>query len=165
MIYFISHTEYIKIGYTADIVRRLTELQTSCPIKMSVLGLIEGEKSDEVALHERFSHLSSHGEWFHYSSEIEDFINKLDKSLVWKYGLDPDDHIKVPNIIKKCRLESNMSVANVAAAMGISKKGVRQMEIRSEVGSVSVKNLIRVLDILGYEYQQRAIKKNHNFTQ
>lgn len=164
MIYFISHTEYIKIGYTSDIARRLTELQTSCPIKMSVLALIEGEMSDEIALHDKFSHLSSHGEWFHYSAEIDDFINKLDRSLIWKYGLEPDDHVQVPNIIKKCRLESNMSIASVAAAMGISKKGVRQMEIRAEVGSVSVKNLIRVLDVLGYEYQQRAIKKNHNFT-
>jgi hypothetical protein len=47
MIYFIKHTEYVKIGYTHDIQQRVSQLQTSCPVKLCILGLIEGTFEDE----------------------------------------------------------------------------------------------------------------------
>ena len=91
MIYFIKHTEYVKIGFTNDINNRLSQLQVSSPIKLFILGLIEGTVEDEYMYHLKFKNLHCHGEWFKYTDEINKFIETLNRDLMWKYGFDEQE--------------------------------------------------------------------------
>ncbi len=67
MIYFIqdSATLNIKIGYTSTSAgERMRQLQTGNPSQLVLLGVIEGEQTDERNLHVRFADFRVAGEWF-----------------------------------------------------------------------------------------------------
>lgn len=158
MIYFINHTDYVKIGYTSDISRRISDLQISCPVKLTLVGLIEGDMIDESSLHERFKKFHSHGEWFRYTKEICQYVQSLDKSLLWKHGFD--DNKKTPNgLIKECRVKEGITVVDLSKILNMTERSVFYLEARCRDGSISIKNLEKALDLMGYEYQHRAVKK------
>jgi hypothetical protein len=77
MIYFIQAGKNgpIKIGKTnGDIADRLAQLQTGCPYKLRVLWLYYGDKYTESKIHKIFEHEKLHGEWFHPSGSLYEFI-------------------------------------------------------------------------------------------
>lgn len=156
MIYFIKHTEYVKIGYTNNIQDRLSQLQVSCPVKLSVLGLVEGTMDDEFLYHLKFKYLHSSGEWFKHTSELDEFIDTLSKDLMWKYGFE--QHTSSPiGVIKSCRLEKQLSLEELGEKLGVSKQAVLDMETRDMQGRISVNSIVKALAAMGYKYQHRAI--------
>jgi DNA-binding XRE family transcriptional regulator len=161
MIYFIKHTDFVKIGYTNNIYRRLSELQVSCPEKLKLLGLVEGTFEDEKKYHKQFNEFYSHGEWFYYSKELNDCISMLNKDLMWKYGYEKNE-FNVLGLIKSCRLEQNLSLAELGERLGITAQSVKEMETREIHGQISIGNLIKALSKLGYKYECRAIKQQDN---
>lgn len=68
MIYFIQDdvSFLIKIGFTSqdDAGSRLAQLQTGSPAKLMLLCAIDGDRDIEGALHRKFQHARTHGEWF-----------------------------------------------------------------------------------------------------
>lgn len=64
----------IKIGWSQDVDRRVTELQTANAELLRVIGKIPGRMRNEALMHERFSHLRMEAEWFRNSSEIHEFL-------------------------------------------------------------------------------------------
>jgi hypothetical protein len=159
MIYFIKHTDYVKIGYTNDILNRLSTLQVNCPVKLKVLGLIDGGLSDEAVYHKRFKHLSSSGEWFNYEREIEEFTDRLDKKLMWKYGFERHDKSPI-GTIKSCRLEKNISLEELGELLGVSKQAVLDMQTREVQGKISLRSLSKALNAMGYNLEYRSVKSN-----
>lgn len=159
MIYFIQHTDYLKIGYTNDINIRLSDLQVSCPIKLKVLGLIEGTRKEESEYHKKFKHLGSSGEWFRCTSELLEFTETLDKTLLWKHGFISDDSLSPLGIIKSCRLKENISLQDLADLIGITKQSINDMEVREIQGKTTLSSIIKCLDAMGYKFEYRAIKK------
>jgi hypothetical protein len=158
MIYFVKHTDYVKIGFTDDIRNRLNHLQVSCPVKLKLLALIEGDLNEENAHHEKFKHLLSNGEWFNYTQELEEYVTSLDRQLMWKYGFE---HHKGSPIgeIRRCRLEKNLSLEEVGQLLNMSKQSVLDMEKREIQGKTSIATIIKALDVMGYSYQYRASPK------
>ena len=78
MIYFITDTINIKIGYTKNsIEKRLQQLQTSCSNKLYILGWIEGDIELEKELHKKFSssRIRYNGEWFKPTDDLLEYIN------------------------------------------------------------------------------------------
>lgn len=75
-IYFIEMTghKFIKIGITTDPRKRLAQLQTACPYVLSLLGYIQGDLGEESALHKRFEHLLTQGEWFKAEDDLMRYI-------------------------------------------------------------------------------------------
>lgn len=92
-VYFIStHREKeVKIGWAVDVKRRLSQLQTGHPYELLVAYSAPGTQADERALHERFSELRLHGEWFRYTEEIHDFLYDLEDAQI-AIGLRCGDH-------------------------------------------------------------------------
>lgn len=75
MIYFLQgDNDYIKIGYTIDVSRRVQFLQTGSPTRLKLLGVMEGRVDTEAALHRRFERSRIIGEWFKPSQAILDYI-------------------------------------------------------------------------------------------
>lgn len=77
MIYYIGSEEhpYIKIGYTKDLVRRLTKMQSDSPFTLVVYKTIEGDSLLEEKIHKRFHHLHKRGEWYKKTEEILDEVS------------------------------------------------------------------------------------------
>lgn len=75
MIYFIRSGRFVKIGYTKhSMKRRLEDLQIGNPVRLVVLGMIEGDRKAERAVHDRFIALHVQGEWFTLTDEVRAFI-------------------------------------------------------------------------------------------
>ena len=156
MIYFIKHTNFVKIGYTNEINNRLSQLQVSCPIKLCILGLIEGTVEDEYTHHLKFKHLHSHGEWFKHTQELDKFIETLSRDLMWKYGFDEQESTII-GVIKSCRLQKNLNMEELGEKLGVTKQAVMDMETRDAQGRISINSIAKALNVMGYKYEHRAM--------
>jgi hypothetical protein len=79
-VYFIQQGEggAIKIGYSATPEKRLLSLKTASPFPLRLLKIIEGGKTLERELHQRFAALHIDGEWFNPNSELLEYIESLE---------------------------------------------------------------------------------------
>lgn len=69
LIYFIQHTDgYIKIGSTDNLDIRFLQLRAEYKVKLTILGVHEGDRKTETRLHQQFKAWWRFGEW-HYPSE------------------------------------------------------------------------------------------------
>jgi Meiotically up-regulated gene 113 len=66
----------VKIGFAADVERRVRELQCGSPFPLRVLAAWQGDGRDERELHERFAADREHGEWFRPTAELRALIGK-----------------------------------------------------------------------------------------
>ncbi|HEY2509458.1 MAG TPA: GIY-YIG nuclease family protein [Polyangiaceae bacterium] len=79
-IYFIEAVgaDRVKIGRTQhDIVRRLRQIQTSCPFPVRLLGTRTADRYEEWRLHQGWNHLRvmpPPSEWFHLTNELREHI-------------------------------------------------------------------------------------------
>lgn len=75
MIYFVqASTGPIKIGFTDNWGLRRAALQLATPEPLSVLLVVDGQRSDEAGLHRAFQADRIRGEWFAPSSELLAYI-------------------------------------------------------------------------------------------
>lgn len=73
----------VKIGRSLDPERRFQELSLLSPVPLSVIGVVDGGSGREAELHRRFTHLRSHGEWFHAARELLDFAAEAALHDLW----------------------------------------------------------------------------------
>ena len=157
MIYFIKQGDYVKIGFTNRFKTRLNQLQVSSPIKLEVLGIIDGDKNNEKDMHEKFKHISSNGEWFMYCDEIKYYIDLLDNSLMWKYGYLDNNNSPI-GLIKQTRLEKNLSMEELAEKLGLTKQAVLDMERRDAKGRITIGSLSKALFAMNTKLGIREIE-------
>lgn len=60
----------IKIGYTANVERRLRQIENARRSRLIVLGACRGTFADEQTLHDQFSATRIDGEWFRETPEL-----------------------------------------------------------------------------------------------
>ena len=73
--YFILCGDFIKIGFSNNIKKRMGQLQGGNPFKLYLIGVIYN-KWYERELHSIFKHLKIRGEWFKLNIEIAVYINQ-----------------------------------------------------------------------------------------
>lgn len=79
-----SGTSEIKIGRSMQAERRIKTLKTQSGCNLDTLIIIN--KNIETAMHRKFSHLRTIGEWFDDSSmDIQDFISKGEQWVIEKF--------------------------------------------------------------------------------
>ena len=68
IVYFIGSRKYrwVKIGITADLPTRLSQLQTSCPFDLEILSFenVFNPRKEEKRLHRLYKKYKVRGEWF-----------------------------------------------------------------------------------------------------
>ena len=76
MIYLIADLQnsICKIGYSKHPYNRLKELQTANAFELTLTNVIEGDKSDESWLHDKFEKFKLLGEWFTLTNEINTYF-------------------------------------------------------------------------------------------
>jgi hypothetical protein len=78
-VYFIEAGGFIKIGHSKDWKGRLRGLSGSSPLPLAILYVTRGGHEKERALHRKFQHCRSHGEWFHKAPDLLAYIDLLKK--------------------------------------------------------------------------------------
>jgi len=76
-VYIAKIGDKVKIGTTADLKVRLSNIQTNTPEKVELLASIKGGRKLEKVLHEGFESSRFKGEWFNYTKEIQDYVQQI----------------------------------------------------------------------------------------
>lgn len=109
-VYFLRIAGFVKIGLThGDPARRFLNIQACNPHEMTILGVIEGDRTVELQWHARFHELHVRGEWFRERPELTRAIDALaHRSLVIKQPRQRSNHER------KRRRERFVEMANLA---------------------------------------------------
>lgn len=79
VIYFLLAHEVarVKVGFTTHFENRFRDLQSTSPVKLEVLRVVEGSYHDEQTVMAVFHKYRLHGEWFIAAPPLMQFINSL----------------------------------------------------------------------------------------
>lgn len=85
MIYFLAAPTagMVKIGYSYSMWERVEVIQAMSPVRLNLIGAMPGDRTTEAALHLRFAHLRSHGEWFRLDDDLDGFISLQSMIHFW----------------------------------------------------------------------------------
>ncbi len=72
LVYFLAAhpVSRVKIGFTADFPSRFMQLQSACPVKLTVLGCVPGDCVEEGQFHDRFAIHRNDFEWFTLAESV-----------------------------------------------------------------------------------------------
>jgi hypothetical protein len=73
-VYFVAYRNMVKIGKAKNWKSRVSNLQVGSPVKLTVIGLMEGDAAKERELHRLFEGRRMWGEWFLMNDEIRSYI-------------------------------------------------------------------------------------------
>lgn len=140
MIYLIQSGNFLKIGYTSDIVKRMKQYNT-CNPDYILLGITEGNREDEKRLHNKFSKLKHKNEWFYYNDsilkEFKSYGTVSDDEFFCMFSCGSNALYKLQSVIAIklvlmlcCSLKSNSAILHVSnrlrgelgVNLGISQK-------------------------------------------
>ena len=79
VVYFIGSDEsnYVKIGTTIDIEKRIAGIQTSIPFDLKILLIISGGKNEERKTHSAFEQYRKRGEWFNNTGKLKMYLDYM----------------------------------------------------------------------------------------
>lgn len=85
-VYFAKCANFVKIGRSKNVEKRLKTIQNGCPHKLELLRIFytpsdTADAAFETWLHNRFRNCHSRGEWFHASPELLKYADKYDPEL------------------------------------------------------------------------------------
>jgi len=89
-VYFIlaEETNRVKIGFSSEPERRLSDLQTGSPCSLRMLAVFRGTSRTEKALHAKFAKQRINGEWFQFHATIREFLTQnKHKAIVFSYHI------------------------------------------------------------------------------
>lgn len=113
----------VKIGWSADPVRRLSKIQSDCPEIVTLLGVIEASIEQEREAHALLAPWRVHREWYSRRGLVAKFVSMLPppapRVVVVESGYP----------LKKWRLENRLSQAELANAVGVHAMTVSRWEL------------------------------------
>lgn len=79
LVYFLSAPSVcrVKIGFTADLPTRFMQLQSSCPVKLTIMGAIPGDSTQENQIHQQFWQWRNDFEWFTLTDSVRKGISEI----------------------------------------------------------------------------------------
>lgn len=169
MIYFVRHIDsgLIKIGCTGDVPARLHNLANQYGV-VKLLGVREGDSSDERRLHWQFAEYNVRGvltgrEWFTGAPDLLDYIAQtaVPSGVVYEQGKK-----RVVNLKSKTRFESLLPAAlsrkeirddsrytqrQIALATGISESVISRA-FKGKIASMNLETARKLCIWLGCDY-------------
>jgi hypothetical protein len=73
-VYVVGFADYVKIGWSENVKRRLFDLQKHAPEKLVLYSLFAANLQTERKLHRRFKRVRLNGEWFALSHGLKDWV-------------------------------------------------------------------------------------------
>ena len=159
MIYFLKANDKVKIGYADDPSKRIPGIQTSSPFELEVLLIIDGNYDKESELHKRFQKHRTSGEWFDLEGPIQSFINEnLELDRKYEFGFIIEDFAGNEQVLR-LRKRHRLSLKALAEKLNISSQAVHQIQEREKEGTVAIKLLENIAEVLGYKFEYRFYPK------
>jgi hypothetical protein len=111
----------IKIGCAVNVFERARYLQCGHYEELFILGLLDGDQSQEDRLHRMFAHLNIRGEWFQPGGELKEFVSSqtmihwereylyFASKRLWKFpdAIEIDEAVEVVSFYKKIGMRNH----------------------------------------------------------
>jgi hypothetical protein len=88
-VYFLLDIEamVVKVGYSSQIDERLKQIRSHTISPLVLVKIIPGGFKEEQLIHQRFSHLRVHHEWFRFNKELNVFVDECaSEPPIWIHG-------------------------------------------------------------------------------
>lgn len=76
-VYFAEALGKVKIGYSVNPEQRIQAVGEWIPVPITLLATMPGSLALEAAIHRMFAQEWSHGEWFHFTRRVHDFVERV----------------------------------------------------------------------------------------
>ncbi len=116
-LYFIRSGDYVKVGTSRFPSKRLEQLQTGNPEDTYIIAEFPEQAFKEFPLHKYLSHLHIRGEWYRYTSEIDEIISTLTQR---EYELSHWEEVTAN--IKKSNYIAGTFASKLLKMLGISSE-------------------------------------------
>lgn len=73
-IYVVTFAQFVKIGWSRNVAKRIRELQIGLPLELTLRAEIPGDAAIEKQLHCRFQAQRTRGEWFLLEGELAAWV-------------------------------------------------------------------------------------------
>ena len=80
-VYFIESAGLVKIGFSTDVVNRLSNLRVGCPVDARLVAAIPGTEDTEAYFYKMFAKLRQKGEWFLIEGLLERMLTTMPSSI------------------------------------------------------------------------------------
>ncbi len=132
VVYFIAHLHSgrIKIGWTVNLAKRLSEISRPFAEPVSLIGSVAGGQKLERAVHKHLKTFRLRAEWFRDCKEVRNAIDDLLCRGPVAIGLSPEaGNVEPPSVTTPCRLAvisralwPRKTAENLAAVLGKSPR-------------------------------------------
>jgi hypothetical protein len=96
-VYFVRSRDSIKIGYAADVSKRLAQLQTGSAYQLKLLTVLpDADKRVERYFHEALSSERLCGEWFRDSAQVKHLASCI------QHGARPKTPVAIAALLSMC---------------------------------------------------------------
>ncbi len=140
MIYFVRAKDsgHVKIGYSATPHSRFSKMRSDSASELEVVVVIEGDLTDETALHKRFAELRERGEWFRDDGSLTAHMDRLIASGA-----------QVPKPPRKRKQPTNGRPSNAQLiALGLSKSYASELVNGKKLPSLGT--ALKIQSAFGY---------------
>lgn len=80
-VYFIQSGGRVKIGFSTDVINRLSNLKVGNPIGAKLVAAIPGTEDTEAYFHKMFNAYREQGEWFLIDGLLKDMLKTMPTSV------------------------------------------------------------------------------------
>lgn len=128
----------VKIGYSADPVGRLAELQISHYETLRIIRLLDGGEVEEAGLHLRFSDLHLRGEWHSFSRLMMGDVGLVETVVNKSEQIEPptsltidvsDTAAEIGGRIRTARRTLGLTQSELARHLGIARSTLASIEL------------------------------------
>ena len=74
-----SQDRFVKIGFTDNLARRISQLRAGCPFRLQFIGDVFGSRTLESEIHHLLREFRTDGgnEWYHPAKEVQMVLESL----------------------------------------------------------------------------------------
>lgn len=124
----------VKIGWSADPIKRLSKIASDCPAEPRLLGLIPATKAQEGEIKDLLAPWCVRREWFRFEGPVLAFVESLPRpspKAVARRACSDGAHD-----LRKWRYEARVTLDDLAARVGIRAPHLSMIENGKRVPSM-----------------------------
>ena len=150
----------IEIGYAGNPSKRIASIQTSSPLKLEVVLIIDGTYSTEQRLHKMYKEYRQIGEWSDFAEPIQRFIeNNLDSDRRYECGFGGGDLLGNQQVLS-LRKNLGLTLQELGGRLNVTLQSIQDHQESEKSGTISINVMRKAATAMGYRLEYRFVPED-----